>query len=144
MNLELELETLCHQKFQREHILLCRLWYLRGESANTDRMIFRLGRKEETCEPTIKREECLSVNTAISLSKFSNSHHILRMVVHTRIPQVEPLEIGHGGTFDMCREFESFAQSRELSEVIGNQREFICDRQILDLAGLGCVCVFAC
>ena len=64
----------------------------------------------------------------------SNLHHVLWMIVHTRIPQVETLQVSHGCTFNLTGKLEDFAEANKLRQVIDDQRMFVCNSQILYFA----------
>jgi hypothetical protein len=52
VHLELELERLCYQELQRQHIRIRRLGNPRRKAVDRDARVFCLGRQEETSEPT--------------------------------------------------------------------------------------------
>lgn len=59
------------------------------------------------------------------------------MVVHAGIAEVEPLQVGHRRRLDHLAELEGAAEKRDLSEVVGDKRQFVLDCEVLNLGGRG-------
>lgn len=54
------------------------------------------------------------------------------MIVHARVPEVEPLEVADGGRLDDLWGAEAFDCARNDGDVVVYEGEFVRDRQVRD------------